>query len=157
MKKNLTINEKRLEYDFERNSPTSVSINYEGKTETFELISYQDQVMIISNGKKQFKIHPSDNGHYVFHGFDFWLEDDQGKRKSKASAVEGQMLSPMPGKILKVMVGVGQSVSKGDPLLIMEAMKMEHTIKATKDGVVAKLDFKEGDQVAGGIELVGLE
>lgn len=70
---------------------------------------------------------------------------------------EGSLESPMPGKIFKVLVSEGDKVKNGDTLLIMEAMKMEHPIKASKDGVVNKILFKEGEQVQGNVELVILE
>jgi 3-methylcrotonyl-CoA carboxylase alpha subunit len=53
-------------------------------------------------------------------------------------------------------VKVGQDVVAGTPILVMEAMKMEHTIKASKAGKIEKIYFLEGDQVAGGVELVKL-
>ena len=60
----------------------------------------------------------------------------------------------MPGKIVAVLVGGGQAVKKGDPLLIMEAMKMEHTIHAPAQGTVAELLYAVGDQVAEGVQLL---
>ena len=64
------------------------------------------------------------------------------------------MVSPMPGKILKVLVTVGQSVTAGDSLVVMEAMKMEHTIKSNYAGTVAEIFYQEGEMVQGGVELV---
>jgi 3-methylcrotonyl-CoA carboxylase alpha subunit len=63
----------------------------------------------------------------------------------------------MPGKILKVMVASGDKVSRGAALVVMEAMKMEHTIRAPFDGVVEKVLFAPGDQVSGGVELLDLK
>jgi biotin carboxyl carrier protein len=77
-------------------------------------------------------------------------------RNKKGSAEQGGMISPMPGKILKVMVKVGQSVKAGEGLLVMEAMKMEHTIKANADGVVEEIHCEAGKLVDGGVELVSL-
>ena len=59
-------------------------------------------------------------------------------------------------KILKIFIKEGSEVEPGTPILVMEAMKMEHTIKASKKGVVEKIHYKEGDQVQGGVELVKL-
>jgi biotin carboxyl carrier protein len=73
------------------------------------------------------------------------------------SVDHGQMKSPMPGKILKILVKVGDEVKAGTPILVMEAMKMEHTIKASKAGTILQIHFKEGDQVAGGVELVNVK
>ncbi len=63
----------------------------------------------------------------------------------------------MPGKILKILVNPGQSVQKGDSLLVMEAMKMEHAIKASYDGILKKMYFSEGQLVEAGAALVDLE
>jgi 3-methylcrotonyl-CoA carboxylase alpha subunit len=60
----------------------------------------------------------------------------------------------MPGKIVAFLVQAGQKVEKGAPLLIMEAMKMEHTIAAPADGVVDELLFATGDQVSDGAQLL---
>ena len=70
---------------------------------------------------------------------------------------EGSLVSPMPGKIFKVMSKIGQTVKAGEPLLIMEAMKMEHIIKASTDGVIKNILFKEGEQVMGGVQLIEIE
>ncbi len=69
---------------------------------------------------------------------------------------EGGLVAPMPGKVLEVLVSQGQSVSAGDTLMIMEAMKMEHKIVAGHDGIVENIHFKTGDQVDQGAELLTL-
>ena len=69
----------------------------------------------------------------------------------------GTILSPMPGKILDVKVKDGDAVTRGQPLLIMEAMKMEQTITAPRDGVVTGLCHKAGDQITGGAILMIIE
>jgi 3-methylcrotonyl-CoA carboxylase alpha subunit len=69
----------------------------------------------------------------------------------------GSLAAPMPGKVIKVMAAVGKKVTKGEPLLILEAMKMEHTITAPADGVVKEIQYAAGDQVLEGAELVTLE
>ncbi|MBI5277550.1 MAG: acetyl/propionyl/methylcrotonyl-CoA carboxylase subunit alpha [Burkholderiales bacterium] len=68
----------------------------------------------------------------------------------------GRLTAPMPGKVLSFAVKAGDKVSKGQPLAVMEAMKMEHTIAAPQDGTVAELLFAPGDQVAEGAELLKL-
>ena len=69
-------------------------------------------------------------------------------------AVGGGLTAPMPGKVIQVMVEAGQRVSRGAPLLILEAMKMEHTIAAPADGVVETVHFRVGEQVDEGVELI---
>jgi 3-methylcrotonyl-CoA carboxylase alpha subunit len=69
----------------------------------------------------------------------------------------GRLTAPMPGKVLSFAVKAGDKVGKGQALAVMEAMKMEHTIVAPGDGVVAELLFAPGDQVTEGAELLRLE
>lgn len=64
--------------------------------------------------------------------------------------------SPMPGKILAVKASVGQSVKKGDVLLILEAMKMENEVVAPQDGTVASINVSEGASVESGDVLATL-
>jgi 3-methylcrotonyl-CoA carboxylase alpha subunit len=64
-----------------------------------------------------------------------------------AAAGSGAILAPMPGKVIAVEVEAGQQVSKGQKLLTLEAMKMEHTLTAPFDGTVAELDARPGQQV----------
>jgi 3-methylcrotonyl-CoA carboxylase alpha subunit len=66
----------------------------------------------------------------------------------------GRLTAPMPGKVVAVLAGAGQEVKKGEPLVIMEAMKMEHTIAAPGDGVVEEVLYQVGDQVADGAPLL---
>ena len=71
-----------------------------------------------------------------------------------AEAGAGSLASPMPGKIVRVEVAAGAKVKKGDPLVALEAMKMEHVITAPADGVVESLNCALGDQVEEGVALV---
>lgn len=81
-----------------------------------------------------------------------------GSRKSKAAAKSpDKILAPMPGKVTKVFVSEKQTVNKGDALLVMEAMKMEYTLKADISATVEKLFAKVGDQVILGYLLVQLK
>ena len=66
----------------------------------------------------------------------------------------GRLTAPMPGKVVSFAVKAGDKVAKGQPLAVMEAMKMEHTIAAPADGTVAELMFAPGEQVAEGDELL---
>ncbi len=71
-------------------------------------------------------------------------------------ADSGSLTAPMNGAIVAVLVEVGQAVVEGDTLVIMEAMKMEHSIKAPHDGVVAEIFFAEGELVSDGAALVAV-
>lgn len=70
------------------------------------------------------------------------------------NAASGSLISPMPGKVIAVHVKAGDSVSKGQPLLAVEAMKMEHVIQAPEDGQIDEVCFNEGDTVADKATLV---
>ena len=74
----------------------------------------------------------------------------------ETSAEGGRLTAPMPGKVVSFAVTAGDKVSKGQPLAVMEAMKMEHTIAAPADGVVEELLYAPGDQVMDGDELLRL-
>jgi len=73
------------------------------------------------------------------------------------SAAVGSLKSPMPGQVVAFKVAVGDSVKKGEPLAVIEAMKIEHTITAPTDGLVAELLFAAGDLVADGDELLRID
>ena len=74
----------------------------------------------------------------------------------EAAAEGGRLTAPMPGKVVSFAVKAGDKVAKGQPLAVMEAMKMEHTIAAPADGVVQELLYAPGDQVTEGAELLKL-
>ncbi|MEO6298813.1 MAG: biotin/lipoyl-containing protein, partial [Paracoccaceae bacterium] len=76
---------------------------------------------------------------------------------SARQAEDGQLTAPMPGTVVLVAVTAGQAVAKGDPLVVIEAMKMEHAILAPRSGSIAALRVKPGDRVAMGAELVVME
>jgi 3-methylcrotonyl-CoA carboxylase alpha subunit len=69
----------------------------------------------------------------------------------------GRLTAPMPGKVLSFAVQAGDKVSRGQALAVMEAMKMEHTIAAPADGLVAEILYAPGDQVQEGAELLRLQ
>ena len=66
----------------------------------------------------------------------------------------GGLVAPMPGKVIDIKVKKGKKVKAGDTLVILEAMKMEHSIKATEDGVVSELLISINDQVENGALLM---
>jgi len=72
-------------------------------------------------------------------------------------AEAGRLTAPMPGKVIAYLVSKGDAIKTGQPLAVLEAMKMEHTIAAPRDGTVAELLFAPGDQVSEGGELLTLE
>jgi 3-methylcrotonyl-CoA carboxylase alpha subunit len=80
-------------------------------------------------------------------GQTWWVEPYRYAGGAHASAHDGDILSPMPGRIIAVDVAAGDVVTKGQKLLTLEAMKMEHSLTAPFDGVVAELNAEAGAQV----------
>jgi Acetyl/propionyl-CoA carboxylase, alpha subunit len=80
-----------------------------------------------------------------------------GSRIAKSSHGVGGLSSPMPGKVVKIFVAAGDTVKKGDLLMMLEAMKMEHKILAPTDGRIQKIHFQEGERVGQDVELLELK
>ncbi len=78
-------------------------------------------------------------------------------KTGKSLGGENTLTSGMPGKIVKVFVKEGQEVKEGDPLLIMEAMKMENEMRASKDGVISKVHVGDAETVEAGTTLISFE
>ena len=89
--------------------------------------------------------------HYALH------YKDPMAHAGEAEAEGGRLTAPMPGKVVAVLVARGQQVKKGDALVIMEAMKMEHTIAAPHDGLVEDILYAVGDQVGDGAPLLAFK
>lgn len=91
----------------------------------------------------------------------FWVDGEnyvavvteKGSR-TRAKHRDHSMSAPMPGVVLKLLVRRGDRVSKGTPLVILEAMKMEHQIHAPYDGTVTAVNCEEGELVQPGVDLV---
>lgn len=82
----------------------------------------------------------------------------QGYKPSSAGgADEGGLFTQMPGKIVKIMAAVGDHVTKGQTLIILEAMKMENEIKCGTSGIVKAIHVKAGDALENGILMMEVE
>jgi biotin carboxyl carrier protein len=99
------------------------------------------------------------NGSEVSFAYDgeIWIVEVEEKgSRARARHRDHSMAAPMPGVVLKILVNIGDEVTKGTPLLILEAMKMEHQLTAPRDGTVASINCKEGEMVQPGLDLVTL-
>lgn len=74
--------------------------------------------------------------------------------RKRAAPPAGALSSPMPGRVLKVLVAAGERVRRDQALVVLEAMKMQYEIVAPRDGVVERVHATEGAQVEGGVPLV---
>ncbi len=81
------------------------------------------------------------------------------KVKSGAAATEksNAVVSPMPGLLVKIPVKIGDKVNAGTTLAIVEAMKMQNELRAPRDGVVKKINYKEGEQIDAFVPIVELD
>jgi len=82
---------------------------------------------------------------------------DPVSEADQSVADAGSLVAPMPGRIVATLVAPGTAVKRGAPLLVLEAMKMEHTLQAPADGTVQGYRVKAGDQVGDGAVLVDFE
>ena len=138
--------------------PSGWSIRHAGVEAAMSLAEQHDQQLSIKLDGATVRGTVVRNGEafHVFTGGAHFVLDykDPLAHAGEAEAEGGRLTAPMPGKIVAVLVGKGKSVEKGAPLLIMEAMKMEHTIAAPANGVVEDLLYAVGDQVAEGAQLL---
>ena len=90
-------------------------------------------------------------------GATFVINEARATGETGATAGDGAIISPMPGKIIALEVAAGEAVTKGQKLLTLEAMKMEHSLVAPFDGTVAELNAEAGAQVSEGALLARIE
>jgi 3-methylcrotonyl-CoA carboxylase alpha subunit len=93
---------------------------------------------------------------FKFEGETYSIDSTEKSSRARRRHRDHSMSAPMPGVVLKVLASQGQHVTKGTPLVILEAMKMEHVIAAPYDGTVAAINCKEGELVQPGFDLIEL-
>ena len=104
---------------------------------------------VIADGAERIVFHAGTRHTLVLH--------DPLAQEVDAEAHAGGLVAPMPGKVIAVMVAAGTTVERGTPLVILEAMKMEHTITAPAAGTVKEILYQVGEQVPEGAELIAFE
>ena len=160
MEKKYVINGKDIAVqDYKLNAET-VSFTLNGKAYSYQLMDRKGTDLILQDSErlKAFVGTANKDGEsmVVARGHEAIISA-AGKKMKKAGAHAGSLSSPMPGKIFKLVKEVGSEVKKGDVILILEAMKMEHSIRSDKDGKLKKIFFKTGELVQGGVVLAEVE
>ncbi len=159
MEKKFNVNGLEVTVKDFRKSANSISFELNGKVYQYNLVS-KDGSEIIFEGNGRIKANsgkPNRDGETMIMAMGREGIVSIAGKKAKKVAAAGSLASPMPGKIFKVVKDVGSQVAKGETILILEAMKMEHSIRADKDGKVKKIMFKTGDLVQGGVILAEVE
>jgi len=144
-------------YRFRRDG---VEIAVDGKPLAIELVSATPErvVLDVEGVRRAFAVHHTDDAVYV--------DDPAGSAAlgrvprfpdPNAHTAAGSLLAPMPGAVVRVAAAAGDRVTAGQALVVLEAMKMEHTVAAPLDGVLTALHVQPGDQVESGQALAVVE
>lgn len=160
MEKIFNINGTEVKVQDFKVSSENVSFNLNGKSYSYSLVSKNGPEMVLDNGariKSAVSTPNRDGDAIVMASGREALISEAGKKIKKNASQGGGLISPMPGKIFKIIKEVGSSVTKGETILILEAMKMEHAIRSDKDGKVKKISYKIGELVQGGVVLAEVE
>ncbi len=127
----------------------------DGRPVPFQAMRSGERLEGIRIGPNVFRVRAARDGKRVFvwcAGSAHEIQRSAGRAPAAGDA-SGDLLAPMPGRVRRVLLGEGQKVGRGDVLLILEAMKMEHAIRSPRDGTVARVLFAEGDLVDAGAVL----
>tara|TARA_X000000950_G_scaffold157938_1_gene193663 strand:- start:854 stop:2773 length:1920 start_codon:yes stop_codon:yes gene_type:complete len=125
-----------------------------------EIISFDNQMLecVIEDIRSQYQIYRDEDRLFVFDSLnDIHLKVLPRFVDPNTSSIEGGLLAPMPGKISEVLIKKDQKVKAGQSLMIIEAMKMEQTIKSPNAGKISKIMVKKGQQVENGESLLVID
>ena len=152
----VTFEFENTEYDFEYKQKRDQKFLFSNNKEVFIYSSDEDGIDMIFDGKRHYsRVTVSKNNILVHMPFgDVMLELKPRFKMPGTEVTIGGLIAPMPGKVIDVKVKKGKKVKAGDTLVILEAMKMEHSIKASEDGTVSELLISVNDQVENGALLM---
>ena len=152
----VTFEFENTEYDFEYKQKRDQKFLFSNNKEAFIYSSDEDGIDMIFDGKRHYsRVTVSKNNILVHMPFgDVMLKLKPRFKMPGTEVTIGGLIAPMPGKVIDVKVKKGKKVKAGDTLVILEAMKMEHSIKASEDGTVSELLISVNDQVENGALLM---
>ena len=154
-----------ISFQFE-NEIHQIKYNYTSKEsisileKNVEIISFDNEMLecVIDDIRSQYQIYRDEDRLFVFDSFnDIQLKVLPRFVDPNTSSIEGGLLAPMPGKISEVLIKKDQKVKAGQSLMIIEAMKMEQTIKSPNAGKISKIMVKKGQQVENGESLLVID
>ena len=158
-KQNIKFNYKEEEINVTYKANKDGSFNIHNSSNAFVYEYFEDGIDIEFNGRRNFsKITTSNNKILVHMPYGDILLDIVPRFVVPGMEVQaGGLVAPMPGRVIDLKVKKGSKVKAGDTLVILEAMKMEHSIKATENGVISDLFISSNDQVENGALLMVLK
>ena len=141
----LLLGKTNYELNVVRTSNYQYSIIYNGKSYDIAVVKEKDHKNYIVDTEAH---------SYKIEIIDAESKFQKMKQKTETEDKDNSIVSPIPGKVVKIFVKPGQKVKVGDTIIIISAMKMDSEFKTNKDGTVKKINVKEGDTVKGGKKLV---
>ncbi|MBS1811100.1 MAG: biotin/lipoyl-binding protein [Acidobacteria bacterium] len=166
MKLQLTINGKSKSADFSQQAETVV-LKLEASTHEAQLVEPQPGLFtLLLDGKVYactIEKQPNGDVEVIVNGQRIPVTLQDPKRLSRGGGIAGQsggratLISPMPGKVVRILLAVDAEVSEGQGVLIVEAMKMQNEVQSPKDGKVASINVTEGQTVNAGDTLAVIE
>ena len=138
----------------------AVQVTVDGAVHTLEVEAVAPGTFVLRDGQRRETFHCVRDGariHLSWRGRVYVLEEEtEASRTLQRQAAHG-LEAPMPGRVIAVKVQPGQTVHRGDEILVVEAMKMENAVRAPHDGVVKSISAAVGDMVSPGVVLVELD
>ena len=152
----VTVEFENTEYDFQYKQQRDQKFLFSNNKEAYIYSCDEDGIDMIFDGKRHYsRVTTSKNNILVHMPFgDVMLQSKPRFKMPGTEVTIGGLIAPMPGKVIDVKVKKGKKVKAGDTLVILEAMKMEHSIKAAEDGTVLELLISVNDQVENGALLM---
>ena len=162
MKLQATIGDEKREVEIKRDGE-KVFARVDDREYDLEASEVESNVFLLKHDNRIYQIYVAPNG-YVnvgVHQFEITLTDPKRLRGAKSADVGADGISEiktaMPGKLVRVLVEVGAEIKQGEPVLVVEAMKMQNEMKSPKDGTVREIRFAEGATVNAGDVLAIIE
>jgi biotin carboxyl carrier protein len=164
----IKIDDRTAEVELIKKEGNLVSIKVDDKLYDLDLLMVENGVYSIISNNKSYNvelIEKEDHRHFnvntLYNSYDVEIIDAETKYKQGRTSAEvddiRKIASPMPGKVVKILVKVGDELKAGDTVIVVSAMKMESEYKVQKDRIVKEILVKEGDTVDGNQTLVVVE
>jgi 3-methylcrotonyl-CoA carboxylase alpha subunit len=122
-----------------RGADGTLAVTLDGVRRTIRVLEREDELAVFVDGES----------------WHLWVVDPLAP-PAGANTSGGRLTAPMPGRVIQLMVAPGDTVRRGQAMMVIEAMKMEHTIAAPRDGIVEAVHYAAGDPVEEGAELIAL-